>query len=98
MRKYEIVYIIAPSIDEEGQKELQQKLLEIIAAENGQVDEIKEWGKRKLAYDIDEHREGFYTEIHFSGTGTVVNELDRVIKITDGILRHIIVRREEQAK
>lgn len=95
MRKYEILYVVAPDIDEEGQKELQQKVLDIIAAEKGQVDEIKEWGKRRLAYEIDDHREGFYTEVHFSGTSAVVNELDRIIKITDGILRHIIVRREE---
>src|SRR5690554_2680657 len=98
MRKYEIVYIVAPDIEEEGQKELQQKLLEIIAAESGQVDDIKEWGKRKLAYEIEDQREGFYTEIHFTGTGKAVDELDRVIKITDGILMHIIVRREEYEK
>ncbi len=95
MRKYELIYVVAPDIDEEGQAALQSKLTDIIDKDKGQVDEIKEWGKQRLAYEIDDHREGFYIEIHFSGDGDVVAELDRVIKITDGILRHIIVRREE---
>ncbi len=95
MRKYELIYVIAPDIDEEGQATLQNKLTGIVEQGQGQVAEIKEWGKQRLAYEINDHREGIYTEIHFSGDGDVVAELDRIIKITEGFLRHIVVRREE---
>lgn len=95
MRKYELLYVLQPDLDEEQLKALQDKVSGIIAQQGGQNEEVKEWGKRRLAYEINDHREGYYIEVHFDGTPQVIDELDRVIKITNGILRHIVVRIEE---
>lgn len=95
MRKYELLYVLQPDLDEEQLKALQEKVADIITQQGGQIEEVKEWGKRRLAYEIANQREGFYIEVHFSGSPQVVEELDRVIKITNGILRHIVVRIEE---
>jgi len=95
MRKYELLYVIQPNLDEEQEKFLQEKVSNIISEQGGQIEETKEWGKRRLAYEIQDHREGYYIEVQFQGTPHLVTELDRVIKITDGILRHIIIRTEE---
>ncbi|MGI6362693.1 MAG: 30S ribosomal protein S6 [Bacillota bacterium] len=95
MRKYEMLYIIEPDLDEEQVNSLQEKVVAIIAEQGGQVVETKQWGKRHLAYEIVDFKEGYYIELHFEGTPQVVDELDRVIKITDGILRHLIIREDE---
>ncbi|MGI6365705.1 MAG: 30S ribosomal protein S6 [Bacillota bacterium] len=95
MRKYELLYILQPDLDEEQLQALQEKVTGLIAEQGGQNTEVKEWGKRRLAYEIADFREGYYVEVHFEGTPQVVEELDRVIKITSGILRHIVIRIEE---
>ena len=95
MRKYELLYVLQPDLDEEQMQALKEKVNGIIAEQSGQNVEVNEWGKRRLAYEIADHREGHYIEVHFEGTPQVVDELERVIKITNGILRHIIVRIEK---
>lgn len=95
MRKYELLYVLQPDLDEEQMQALQEKVANIIAEQGGQNTEVKEWGKRRLAYEIADYREGYYIEVHFEGTPQVVQELERVIKITSGILRHIVIRIEE---
>lgn len=95
MRKYELLYIIQPTLDEEQLNELQEKVAALITEQGGQIDETKQWGKKRLAYEIKDFNDGQYTELHFSGGPQVVAELDRVIKITDDILRHIIVRLDD---
>jgi small subunit ribosomal protein S6 len=95
MRKYELLYILKPDLEEEQLAALQEKVAGIITQQGGQTEDVKEWGKRRLNYEIANYREGYYIEIHFDGTPEVILELERVIKITDGILRHIIVRIEE---
>jgi len=95
MRKYEMLYIVEPDLDEEQANSLQEKVAAIIAEQGGRVVETKQWGKRHLAYEIADFKEGNYIELHFEGAPQVVDELDRVIKITDGILRHLIIREEE---
>lgn len=95
MRKYELLYIVQPTLDEEQLKELQERIVSIITEQGGQVTETKEWGKKHLAYEIMDFNDGNYIELHFDGTPQVVAELDRVIKITDGLLRHIIVRLDD---
>lgn len=96
MRNYELLYVIQPDLEEEQLQALQEKINSIIEEQGGQNTELKEWGKKRLAYEIADHREGYYIEVHFAGTPQVVEELGRVIKITNGILRHIIIREEEQ--
>lgn len=95
MRKYEMLYIVQPDLDEEQINGLQEKVAAIIGEQGGQVGEVKQWGKRHLAYEIADFSDGNYIELHFEGTPQVVAELDRIIKITEGILRHIIVRVDE---
>ena len=92
MREYELLYIVQPDLEEEQVNGLQERIATIIAQQGGEVGELKPWGKRSLSYEIADFREGVYIELHFKGTPQVIAELDRVIKITDGILRHIIVR------
>lgn len=95
MRKYELLYIVQPNLEEEQLNELQEKIVSIITEQGGQVNETKQWGKKHLAYEINDFNDGNYIELQFEGTPQVVAELDRVIKITDGLLRHIIVRLDD---
>jgi small subunit ribosomal protein S6 len=95
MRKYEMLYIIQPDLDEEQTNGLQERVAGIITQEGGQLGQVKQWGKRHLAYEISDFNDGYYVELHFEGTPGVVEELDRILKISDGILRHIIVREDE---
>lgn len=96
MRNYEFLYIVQPDFDEEQADALQERVAAIIAEQGGQVTgDVNKWGKKRLAYEIADFNEGNYIELHFSGTPQVVAELDRVIKITAGVLRHIIIREDE---
>ncbi|MTI93916.1 MAG: 30S ribosomal protein S6 [Firmicutes bacterium] len=95
MRNYELIYVVKPDLDEEALNQLQEKITSIITQQGGQTTEVNEWGKRRLAYEINDYREGVYVEVSFVGNNAVVQELDRVIKITDSVIRHLIVRPQE---
>ncbi|MGI6584958.1 MAG: 30S ribosomal protein S6 [Gracilibacteraceae bacterium] len=94
MSKYETIYIVRPTVDEEGIEALQEKFKSIIE-ENGEIETIDDWGKRKLAYLIDDIGEGHYVYMKFKATHVVPKELDRVFGITEEILRHMIIKIEE---
>lgn len=94
MRKYEAVIIFAPDTEEETRNSIFDRFKGIIE-EKGSVDNIDEWGNRKLAYEIDDYREGHYIIVNFQAEKEAVSELDRVAKITDNVIRHMIVREEE---
>lgn len=94
MNKYETIYIVRPTVDEEGIKALQEKFKSIIE-ENGEIEAIDDWGKRKLAYLIDDIGEGYYVYMKFKAAQVVPKELDRVFGITEEILRHMIIKIEE---
>ena len=79
---------------EEGIKALVEKFQALIA-QNGTVDSVDEWGKRRLAYEIDHENEGYYVLINFSCEPEFPAELDRVYKITSGILRTLIIKKEQ---
>lgn len=93
MTKYELVYILTPELDQEAIQALIEKFNGIITNQGGTVDEVNEWGKKRLAYEINDIKEGYYVLVNFSGNGEVVNELDRIFKITEGILRYLIVKK-----
>lgn len=95
MRKYETIFVAHPSLDEEAVKALIEKFKGVIENENGTVDNVDFWGKRKLAYEIAKVNEGYYTLINFTANPELPKELDRVFGITDGIIRHIIVKEEQ---
>ena len=94
MRKYEAVLIFYPSLEEEKRVQLVDRFKGIIEAD-GSISNVDEWGIRKLAYLIDYLGEGYYVLVNFAGTPEVVKELDRVARISDGIMRHMIIREDE---
>ena len=91
MRKYETIFIQNPTLDEEAVNANIEKFKGIIENGGGTVDNVDVWGKRKLAYEINKMNEGFYTLVNFTAGPELPKELDRVFRITDGIMRHIIV-------
>ncbi len=95
MRKYETIFILHPSLDEEAVKTAQDKFKGVIENGGGVVENVDFWGKRKLAYEINKISEGYYTLINFSADSELPKELDRIFRITDGVVRHIIVKEEK---
>ena len=94
MRKYETIFILHPSLDEEAVKANIEKFKGVIENGGGTVENVDFWGKRKLAYEIAKVNEGVYTLINFEANTELPKELDRVFRITDGVIRHIIVKNE----
>lgn len=95
MRAYELMYIINPGLGEEKTEAVIEKVKGIIEKNNGEVDKIDKWGNKKLAYEIKDFREGYYVLVYFKGEPGLTEELDRLLKITDEILKHMIIRIEE---
>jgi small subunit ribosomal protein S6 len=95
LRKYEVVYIIRPDLDEEGTAAVVTRFSELVTNQGGEVLKIDQWGKRRLAFEVKDFREGFYVVMHMDAESPVATELDRVFKISDSVIRHIIVREEE---
>ncbi len=93
MNKYELMYVIKSDVTEEKRTQLLDKFKGIIEAD-GQVDNIDEWGNRRLAYEINKLNEGYYVLIHFNAAADVPKELDRNLKIADEVIRHLILRLE----
>ena len=94
MRKYETIFILNPLFDEETVKANIEKFKGVIENGGGTVDNVDFWGKRKLAYEIKKVGEGFYTLFSFTAGPELPKELDRVFRITDGVIRHIIVNEQ----
>ena len=92
--KYEVLYILDPNLGEEATAALVEKFKALVEG-NGTLTSIDEWGKRRLAYPINDENEGVYTVIKFTADPSFPAELDRVYKITEGVLRTIILAEEE---
>jgi len=95
MRKYEIMYIIRPDVDEESKKAVVERFNNILTTNGAEVTETKDWGKRRLAYEINDFRDGFYQILNVQAGAESVQEFDRLAKISDDIIRHIVVKEEE---
>ena len=96
MRKYEIMYIIRPDIEEDAQTELIERFNNILTERGAEIEKVDEMGKRRFAYEIDNYRDGYYVVINFKSEGEAVNEFDRLAKYSDDIVRHIVVREDDQ--
>ena len=96
MRQYEMMYIIRPDLDEEMLNETIERFSSVITEQGGEVTNLDRWGKRRLGYEIDDHREGFYVLVEFLGEVAVTNELSRLMRISESILRHMITSKEEE--
>ena len=94
MAKYETMMVTSSALDEEASAALIGKFKSLIAA-NGTIDSVDDWGKRRLAYPINDETEGVYTVIKFTSEPSFPAELDRVYKITEGVMRSLIVAHEE---
>ncbi|HPZ44320.1 MAG TPA: 30S ribosomal protein S6 [Bacillota bacterium] len=95
MRKYEVIFILRPDLDEEKNTEVIEKFKTLIESHGGEILKLDKWGKRKLAYEVKKFREGLYVLIQMKAESKVATELDRVFKITDEVLRHMIIREDE---
>ncbi len=97
-RQYEVVYVVSPEITEEGVTELHERIAEIVGQLGGSIDKTDNWGRRRLAYEINRHREGTYVIELVTGPGTLVTELDRRLRVMEQLLRHLIVRVDEDLR
>lgn len=91
---YETIFVLDAALSEEEITALQEKFTALIAA-NGELGEVEVWGKRRLAYPINYKTEGYYVLVNFASNPDFPKELDRVYGITEGVLRTIIVRKED---
>lgn len=89
---YESLFILRPDLDEEKIAEMMEKFRVLIENNGGEVTRLDKWGRRRLAYEIKHLHEGLYIILQFKADQAVVRELDRVFKITDEVIRHIIKR------
>lgn len=94
MKKYELAVVLNPALDEEGVKGMLTNIQELIARFGGAVEKVDEWGKRKLAYEIQKVNEGFYAFISFEAETSAPSELEARMRIMDNVLRYLIVAQE----
>ena len=95
MRKYEIMYIIHPSLDEANSNEVVEKYNGIITADGSKVLEVKDWGLRDLAYEIKKVNKGHYIILKVEASNEAISEFERLTLIDNNIIRHIVVKEEE---
>jgi len=96
VNSYETLFVIDADLTEEATKALVEKFQKLITDNGGEISETNEWGKRKLAYPINDKPEGYYVLINFMSESTLPLELERIFGITEGILRSIVIRHEEK--
>src|SRR6266566_3038471 len=95
-RKYELVYIVSPEATDAQVAELHTQVEHIAQRLAGTIEKTDNWGRRKLAYEIGPHKEGTYVLETIDGSGELMKEIDRRLKVTDLIIRHLVVRVDEE--
>ena len=98
MRSYEIMFIVNPSAPEEEIDKINSQLEGIITSGGGKVEKIEKMGKRRLAYDIDKHREGFYVLFVIAANGDIIKECERRLRVMDAVIKYITVRTDEETR
>jgi len=91
-RKYELVYIVSPEATDDQVADLHTQVEAIVQRLSGQIEKTDNWGRRKLAYEIGRHKEGTYVLEVINGGGDLMKEIDRRLKVTDLVIRHLVVR------
>ena len=97
-RQYELIYILPPETTEQQATELHDQVAQIVARLQGQSERTENWGRRKLAYEIGHYKEGVYVLEVINGSGALMKELDRRLKVLDQVIRHMIVRVDEEKR
>ncbi|MBX5435794.1 MAG: 30S ribosomal protein S6 [Alicyclobacillaceae bacterium] len=92
MRQYETMYILKPDLESEQTSELVAKFQSLVTQNGGEVTHLQELGKRRMAYEIDHYREGYYVLMQFTSDTNFTRELERVLRIDDNVLRYLTVR------
>ena len=97
-RQYELVYILPPDSTEQQVGDIHSQIDGVVQKMNGAIEKTDNWGRRKLAYEIGHHKEGVYVLETVNGTGELMKELDRRLRVMDQVVRHMIVRVDEEKK
>lgn len=98
MSAYELMYIVRPELDDQAVQQEIEKVGQLIQTNGGQVKKVTPWGKRRLAYTVKDQREGHYVVEEFDLDQAKVQEVERVLKISDNVFRHLLVRQDEGNK
>ena len=93
-RDYELGFILSPEVSEEQTRAILDRVEQVVANNGGQIVRVNQWGRRRLGYPIERHRDGFYVFIDMILTPESVIELDRTLKVSEEVLRHLIKRRD----
>lgn len=97
-RQYELVYLLPPDSTEQQVTELHQQIEAVVSRMNGQIEKTDNWGRRRLAYEIARQKEAVYVLDVINGSGELMKELDRRLRVMDQVLRHMVVRADEEKK
>ncbi|HHV19078.1 MAG TPA: 30S ribosomal protein S6 [Thermoanaerobacterales bacterium] len=95
MRQYETIFIVDPEFETDAVQELVEKFKGLVEGQGGQITEVDEWGKRRLAYPINDRQEGYYYLMNFTANPETAQDLERVYKITNGLMRYLIIKKEK---
>ncbi|ADL13813.1 30S ribosomal protein S6 [Acetohalobium arabaticum] len=95
MRKYETMFIVNPDLEDDATEEIVEKITDTIDENKGEISNIDKWGTKNLAYELDDHKAGYYTVVNFEGESETIDELERAYRLDDNILRFIILRDEQ---
>ena len=95
-RQYELVYIVTPDATEQEVTDLHTQIEQIVQRFGGTFDKTENWGRKKLAYEIGHHREGTYVVETITGSGELMKELDRRMRVIDQVIRHLVVRVDKE--
>ncbi|MES1256525.1 MAG: 30S ribosomal protein S6 [Acidobacteriota bacterium] len=97
-RQYELVYILPADTTEQQVSELHEQVAAVVARLNGHIEKTDNWGRRRLAYEIAHQKEGVYVLQVINGSGELMKELDRRLRVLDLVIRHMVVRVDEEKK
>ena len=94
MNKYELAVVVSAKLEDEARADVIEKVKALIARFGGNVTDVDEWGKRRLAYEIQKMKEGYYYFVHFESDATVPGEVEQRIRIMDNVVRYLCVKQE----
>jgi small subunit ribosomal protein S6 len=95
MRDYELMVVMTPDLDEDGVNAVTERVTTLVTQRGGEVVDVQAWGRRRLAYQIDNHRDGYYTVAKLKLDPEAADPLDRGLRLADPVIRHLLVRLDE---